>query len=329
MALSIIKFFLLLAIFTGLVLFVQSLMGMVMSQRLARHAINRRLGLLQQGLSRQTVAALLRADHFVTRHSSSSLLGRLYRMMGRAKLGVTPQQLMFGMGVATAAVFIVLLFLCKTMSVAFTGGVLLLLLSVTAALGVGLPLMVIAQRAQRRSKEMEAQFPNAIDIFTRALRAGHPVPSAITLLTEEMKDPIGTEFGLVSDEIAYGAETHQSLRNMADRWDLPDLNMFVVCLSVQSETGGNLAEILTNLSTVIRDRANLFLKVRALSSEGRGSAWMLSLLPVITVVVLFLTNPAFYLDVAQDPLFFTCYAALLVLYVIGVLWLRNLVNLKV
>jgi len=105
--------------------------------------------------------------------------------------------------------------------------------------------------------------------------------------------------------------------------------MFAVCVSVQGETGGNLAEILTNLSSVIRDRASLYLKVRALSSEGRMSAWMLSLMPVLTFLVLFLVNPGFYLEVARDPLFVVTFSALLVLYLIGVLWIRNMINLKV
>jgi tight adherence protein B len=176
---------------------------------------------------------------------------------------------------------------------------------------------------------MEEQFPAAIDVFTRALRAGHPVGSAIALLVGEMEDPIGSEFGIVSDAIAYGADLNDALRDLADRWDSEDLRMFAVCVSVQGETGGNLAEILSNLSSVIRDRASLYLKVRALSSEGRMSAWMLSLMPVLTFLVLFLINPGFYLEVARDPLFSISFIALLGLYLVGVLWIRNMVNLKV
>ncbi len=210
-----------------------------------------------------------------------------------------------------------------------TPGVILLSFVMSGAVAAGVPLMLISRLAQKRRKKMEEQFPIALDIFTRSLRAGHPVASAIWLITEEMQDPVGSEFGLVSDEVAYGAELNDALFGMAERWDLEDMRMFVVCVSVQSETGGNLAEILENLSGVIRDRASMYLKVRALSSEGRMSAWMLTALPVLTLLSMFLVNPGFYFDVAQDPIFVVGFTGLIVLYVIGVIVIRKMVDLKV
>jgi tight adherence protein B len=144
-----------------------------------------------------------------------------------------------------------------------------------------------------------------------------------------MEDPIGSEFGLVSDEIAYGAELTDAIDAMADRWDLEDIRMFVVSLSVQIETGGNLAEILENLAEVIRSRASLYRKVRSLSSEGRMTGWMLTVLPLLTIVGMFAVSPEFYLNVANDPIFLIGFPALMLLYLIGVLWIRNLVNIKV
>jgi len=163
----------------------------------------------------------------------------------------------------------------------------------------------------------------------RGLRAGHPVSSALNLLTEEMTDPIGSEFGLVVDEVTYGAELRDALQNMADRWGIEDIHMFVVSLSVQTETGGNLAEILENLSGVIRERASMMLKVRSLSSEGRMTAVILTALPVLAFVGLFLLNPSFFLDVAKDPAFVPGYAILITLYALGFFWIRRLVDLKV
>src|SRR5690606_36436175 len=160
-------------------------------------------------------------------------------------------------------------------------------------------------------------------------RSGHPIAGALDLLTQEMEDPIGSEFGLVSDEIAYGANLTDALNDMAERWDLDDLRMFVVSLSVQNDTGGNLAEILDNLSKVIRERASLYLKVRALSSEGRMTGLMLTGLPIFTFVLVFLLNPPFYLDVAADPIFYIGFPLLLVWYVVGVIAIRKLVNIKV
>jgi tight adherence protein B len=205
-----------------------------------------------------------------------------------------------------------------------------LLLAVFAlALGFGIPLLILQARAARRRKKMQEQFPVALDVFVRGLRAGHPVAAALDLLTVEMPDPIGSQFGLVVDEVTYGADLRDALADLAERWDLDDMRMFVVSLSVQQETGGNLAEILENLSKVIRERTSLFLKVRALSSEGRMTAIMLTVLPVLAFTGLFLFNPAFYLDVADDSAFVPGFVGLLLLYGIGVFTIRRMVDLKV
>ena len=121
----------------------------------------------------------------------------------------------------------------------------------------------------------------------------------------------------------------EALLEMAERWDLQDIRMFVVSLSLQSETGGNLAEVLSNLSAVIRDRMSIYMKVRALSSEGRMSGWMLSALPVFTILVLFTFNPSFYLEVASDPIFVFGFTGLLLNYALGVFMIRRMIDLKV
>jgi tight adherence protein B len=129
--------------------------------------------------------------------------------------------------------------------------------------------------------------------------------------------------------VTYGAELRDALQAMAERWDLDDMRMFVVSLSVQNETGGNLAEILDNLSQVIRERHSMMLKVRALSSEGRMTAVMLTILPVFAFTFLFIMNPGFYLDVADDPAFVPGFVALVAMYFIGFYTIRKMVDLKV
>lgn len=328
LSLTLLRFAGLLALFAATAILVQYAMNTVLTRQFAQHAINRRLKLLKSGVAREEITGLIRPDA-VGALGRYALVGRFYRLAGRAGIRLAPSALGAALLLGTGVVFMLLLVLGVSLGTAMSPGVFLLLLAVALSAGLGLPLLVIGSRATRRAKRMEEQFPAAIDVFTRALRAGHPVGSAIALLTGEMEDPIGSEFGIVSDAIAYGADLNDALRDLAERWDSEDLRMFAVCVSVQGETGGNLAEILANLSSVIRDRASLYLKVRALSSEGRMSAWMLSLMPVITFLVLFLVNPAFYLDVARDPLFTTSFIGLIGLYFVGVLWIRNMVNLKV
>jgi tight adherence protein B len=196
-------------------------------------------------------------------------------------------------------------------------------------LGSVIPIMVINWKAARTRKKMQEQFPIALDVFVRGLRAGHPIAAALDLLTVELSEPIGPEFGIVVDEVTYGAELRDALQTMAERWDLDDMRMFVVSLSVQNETGGNLAEILENLTKVIRDRQSMFMKVRALSSEGRMTAVMLTILPLFTFTLLFVVNPRFFLDVANDRWFVPGFSALIVLYLIGFMIIRRMVDLKV
>ena len=185
-------------------------------------------------------------------------------------------QLMLIIVIAPIALFFLLVLVMTRCGLRGRVGRLLISATFAGALGAALPLMFLNFKATRTRKKMQDQFPVALDVFVRGLRAGHPIAAALDLLTVEMPDPIGSQFGLAVDEVTYGAELRDALQSMAERWNLDDMRMFVVSLSVQNETGGNLAEILENLSKVIRERQSMMMKVRALSSEGRMTAIMLT-----------------------------------------------------
>ena len=154
----------------------------------------------------------------------------------------------------------------------FVRGDLLEALLIGLFCGTALPYLVLRFLRGRRQKAFGAQFPDGLDMIVRSLRAGHPVPIAITMVAREMKDPIGSEFGIVADEITYGADLETALRNLYFRIGQDDLPLFVTAVAIQGSTGGNLGEILENLSGVIRDRFKMRRKIRALASEGRASA---------------------------------------------------------
>ena len=162
----------------------------------------------------------------------------------------------------------------------------------------------------------------------RALRAGHPVISAVNLVTQEMPDPIGSEFGLVMDETTYGGEFRDALRSLARRTGSADIAFFAVSIAIQTETGGNLAEILSGLATVIRGRASLNKRIRALSSEGRMSALILSLLPLVCVSAVSLFHPEFYTSKFSDPAFWPIVAGIVLLYGVGQLMIRRIVTFR-
>lgn len=304
-----------------------------LNRRAARKAMNRRLELLKSGASASQVDAILRRNVPGRLPPDAGRLARWYHRFQQnvqiAGIAMAPRTILLSSLSAFAIVAAVLLLLAFSSGVTITLGTFELVLAMSGCTTIAIPLFLIHRRRDRRRRKMEEQFPVALDVFTRALKAGHPIAAAIDLLTREMEDPLGSEFGLVADEVAYGAELNASLMDLADRWDLPDIRMFAVSIALQSETGGNLAEILGNLSSVIRDRHSMFMKVRALSSEGRMSGWMLSVLPVFTFVLLFVLNRQFFFDVAADPIFIYGFSSLAVLYLIGVLTIRRLINLQV
>lgn len=323
----------LLAIFASVFVLSQLVLALTWRNRERFAAINKRLRMIKEGTARSEVIATLRKNAPKDFGHLPAFLARLLQNLQRSLLAagvpVSLSQVLLGMAGGFLAVLALILLGATTANLVLTGGVVLLAVVLAATFSVAVPLLVISYLAQRRRRRMEQQFPVALDIFVRALRSGHPIAAAIELLTEEMSDPIGSEFGLVADEVSYGADLTDAIDAMADRWDLEDIRMFVVSLSVQLETGGNLAEILENLSEVIRARASLYLKVRALSSEGRMTGWILTVLPIFTMVSMFLINPGFYLSVARDPIFLFGFPTLLVLYLVGFVWIRKLVNIKV
>lgn len=322
-----------LAVFASVFLIAQVAISYADRNRARLSAINTRLRMIREGRSREEVMAHLRKNAPTEFESLPPFLAKMLqsfqRMMMAAAVPFTPMQGLVGIFGLFFVVCAIMLLGASAAGFRFSFGTILLIITVGFCAAVVVPVLVISVIAQRRRKRIEAQFPVSLDIFVRALRSGHPIASAIDLLTKEMEDPIGSEFGLVADEVSYGADLRDALEAMAERWDLDDMRMFVVSLSVQSETGGNLAEILENLSKVIRDRAAMYMKVRALSSEGRMTGWMLTALPIFAFVLLFMSNPAFYLGVAQDPIFVYGFISLMALYTVGVVTIRKMVDLKV
>ena len=163
--------------------------------------------------------------------------------------------------------------------------------------GTVLPVLVLKYLRRRRQKKFGAQFPDAIDIIVRSFRAGHPVPIAVTMVAREMADPIGSEFGIVVDEITYGADLETAMRNLFFRVGTDDLPLFVTAIAIQGSTGGNLGEILENLSAVIRQRFKMRRKIRALAAEARASAMILSSLPFAMFAIINFVTPEFYASV--------------------------------
>lgn len=198
----------------------------------------------------------------------------------------------------------------------------------TVGLGA-LPLIKVLSERTKRLEKIDHQLPDALELMARAMRAGHAFPAGIQMVGQEAAPPIANEFKTVFDEINYGIPLASALKNLALRVPSADLRYFVVAVSIQRETGGDLAEVLDKIAALIRSRLELLGKVRVLSAEGRLSAWILSLLPFALAAVLSVLNPNFVKQLWTDPIGLRMVAGALAFMAIGIFWLWRITKIRV
>ncbi|MCX7312711.1 MAG: type II secretion system F family protein [Alphaproteobacteria bacterium] len=302
-------------------LFVEGIYLLFFNTRSYRKNINRRLKLLDNEPDREGVLVQLRRERGLSTTGEYRLpLVALNRLILQSGLKL---------GIGKFAIYLVVLALFAFGLVMTTRGELLEAFGAALFCCTLLPLLVLKIKRGRRQKQFGAQFPDALDIIVRSLRAGHPVPVAIGMVAREMADPIGSEFGIVADEITYGADLETGMRNLYCRIGQDDLPLFVTAVAIQTSTGGNLGEILENLSAVIRQRFKMRRKIRALASEGRASAMILSSLPIIMFIVIQIITPDFYASVWSESLTKLCLAGACGWMLIGNFIMFRMVNFRI
>ncbi len=167
--------------------------------------------------------------------------------------------------------------------------------------GLGLPHMLVSKFIKKRVGKFTTNFPDALDLMVRGLRSGLPITETLGIVAAEIGGPVGIEFRAVSDKMKIGRTMEQALQETADRLATAEFQFFVITLAIQRETGGNLAETLSNLSDVLRKRAQMKLKIRAMSSESKASAWIVGALPPVVFVLVTFMNPAYMGNFFVDP----------------------------
>jgi tight adherence protein B len=198
------------------------------------------------------------------------------------------------------------------------------------ALGAcALPYIKIMRDRTTRIAKVEEQMPEALDVVKRALKAGHPFSQALKLVAEDMQDPIGREFDLVFSEINYGGDLRNALLGLLERVPSVTVMALVTAVLVQKETGGNLAETFERIAAVIRGRFKLHRRVRTLSAEGRLSAWILALVPLVLFVAISITSPDYLSPLTKDPMGKNMIAGAIVMGIIGILWIRRILRIQV
>jgi tight adherence protein B len=200
---------------------------------------------------------------------------------------------------------------------------------IAGALAAAIPFLKINMDRSKRLARFEEQLPEAMDIMVRALKAGHPFTETLRLVSEEMNAPISVEFGITFADINYGLDVKQAFLNLLERVPNMTLMTVVIAVIVQRETGGNLAETLANISSIVRGRFRFQRKVRTLSAEGRMSAWVLVMIPFVLFVGLMVTTPSYLTVMISEPDGIKMIGIAFIMIVIGIFWLRRIIRIDV
>jgi tight adherence protein B len=284
--------------------------------------VSRRLQLLEKSGNREQVLEQLRKE--MGQHLKAGgipLYSILAKKAQKANIAFTPKQLvmiMAGLGVFS--------FAGLTIGTGVDTGPRVL---IAVAMGVGGVYVWVNNKAKKRMDLLDEQLPDAVELMVRSLRVGHPFSAAVGIVAKEVADPLGTEFGIISDEAVYGRDISESLKEFAERMDNQDLRFLAVAVTIQQTSGGNLAEILEGLSKVIRARFKLFRRVRAITAEAKWSGMFLSAFPLGALAVINIVKPDYYDEVKDTPEFIPAVLVVAVFLIINVIFMKIMVNIKV
>lgn len=310
-------------IFVGVLVLVEGLYLVAFGKSISLNSrVNRRLEMLERGAGREEVLAKLRKE--MQQHMKSRTIP-LYSLLAnkaqKAAIAFSPKQLIMIMaGLAVVS------FLGLTVGTE-TEPLVRALLSV--AIGVGAVYLWVSHKAGKRLDMIEEQLPDAVELMVRSLRVGHPFSSAVQIVAKEVQDPLGSEFGVIADESAYGRDVGDALKEMAERLDMQDLRFLAVAVTIQQQSGGNLAEILAGLAKVIRARFRLFRRVKAITAEAKWSGKFLSAFPLMALVVINVSDPHYYDEVRDHPYFIPACFVVGIFLTVNLLVMRVLTDIKV
>ena len=284
--------------------------------------VNRRLQLLEKGESRESVMDTLRKER--EQHTKTlrlPVIGILSKRAAVANIAFTPNALLM-----VILLLIVTAFLALTFA---TSANLTMRIIISIVMGYGAVYVWLSSKAKKRMEMFEEQLPDAVELMVRSLRVGHPFTSAVNIVAQEMPDPLGTEFGILVDEANFGADMSDSLRKMTERVDVQDLRFLAVAVAIQSQSGGNLAEVLDGLGKVIRSRFKLFRRVNAITAEAKWSGWFLSFFPIIALIAINVLQPTYYDGVQNTPVFMPLAIIVVIFLVVNIIFMHMMVNFKV
>ncbi|WP_294224262.1 type II secretion system F family protein [uncultured Shimia sp.] len=310
-------------IFVGVFVLVEGVYLTVFGKSISLNSrVNRRLEMLDKGAKRDEVLEQLRKE--MKQHSESKgipLYSALAEKAQKAAIAFTPIQLILIMVAVTIFAFLGLTIGTQTGVITRAG--------IAVMMGVGGVYTWVSMKAGKRISMIEEQLPDAIELMVRSLRVGHPFSAALQIVSKEIDDPLATEFGVISDEAAYGRDLGEALKDMAERLDMQDMRFLSVAVTIQQQSGGNLAEILAGLSKVIRARFRLFRRVKAITAEAKWSGKFLSAFPVLALIAINVMDPNYYDEVKDHWLYIPGCIAVGVFLGMNLIVMKILTNIKV
>ncbi len=310
-------------IFVGVLVLVEGLYLVAFGKSISLNSrVNRRLEMLEKGQRREEVLDKLRKE--MQQHMSAKTIP-LYSLLAekaqKAAIAFTPQQLILVM-----AGLSVMIFLGLTIG---TSAEVPVRIAMSIAMGVGAVFTWISMKAGKRMALIEEQLPDAVELMVRSLRVGHPFSNAVSIVSKEIQDPLASEFGVIADEAAYGRDVGEALKDMAERLDMQDMRFLAVAVTIQQQSGGNLAEILAGLAKVIRARFRLFRRVKAITAEAKWSGKFLSGFPLMALAVINISKPNYYDEVKETPYFIPACFFVGIFLGVNLIVMRVLTNIKV
>ena len=310
-------------IFIGVLVLVEGLYLFAFGKSISMNSrVNRRLEMLNKGGRREEVLDQLRKE--MRQHMNAKSIP-LYSILAtkaqKAAIAFSPQQLLMVMGGLSVVAFVGLSVGTETEPP--------VRVALSIAIGVGAVFFWVSSKANKRMALIEEQLPDAVELMVRSLKVGHPFASAVQIVAKEVKDPLGTEFGVIADESAYGRDVGEALKEMAERLDMQDMRFLAVAVTIQQQAGGNLAEILAGLAKVIRARFRLFRRVKAITAEAKWSGKFLSAFPLVALVVINLGDPHYYDEVRETDVFIPACIAVGMFLGVNLFVMRMLTNIKV
>ncbi|RFP87362.1 pilus assembly protein TadB [Rhodobacteraceae bacterium 63075] len=310
-------------IFIGVLVLVEGLYLVMFGRSISLNSrVNRRLEMIEKGTKRADVMEKLRKE--MNQHKKSMgipLYSLLATKAQKAALAFTPVQLIMLMAGLSAMAFAGLTIGTETSAP--------IRAALSVAIGVGGVYFWVNSKAKKRISMIEEQLPDAVELMVRSLRVGHPFSSAVQIVSKEIKDPLASEFGIIADESAYGRDVGEALKDMAERIGLQDLRFLSVAVTIQQQSGGNLAEILAGLAKVIRARFRLFRRVKAITAEAQWSGKFLSGFPVVALIVINVADPHYYDEVLDHPYFIPACIFVGVMLTLNLIVMKSLTNIKV